>query len=149
MSEKLRAVFDTNVFLRSILSKKSHGVAAALWSLFQSGSFLLITSEPLLKELYDTLNVPELAAIHKWPLHQVQDYLQSLREIAIVTPGTTAVEVPALAMRDASDIAFLVAAIEGKASYLVTQDRDLLDIDHFPGITILDPLAFLKILRAL
>lgn len=149
MTDKLRVVMDTNVLLRVILSKKNQGVAAAIWSLWGTGSFQLVTSESLLKELHDTLMVPELAAIHKWPREQVSDYVQSLRDIAIITSGNTPVELPALARRDPTDLPFLVAAVEGNASYIVTQDRDLLDVGEYNEISILDPLDFLRILRSL
>lgn len=108
-----------------------------------------VSNWSLLKELYDTLMVPELAAIHKWPREQVSDYVQSLRDLAIITSGSTPVELQALAKRDPTDLPFLVAAVEGNASYIVTQDRDLLDIGEYNEISILDPLAFLRILRSL
>lgn len=149
MTDKLHIVMDTNVLLRVILSKKTQGVAAAIWLLWGTGSFQLVTSESLLKELYDTLMVPELAAIHKWPQEKVFEYVQSLRDIAIITSGCTPVELPELARRDPTDLPFLAAAVEGNASYIVTQDRDLLDIGEYNKISILDPLAFLRILRSL
>jgi putative PIN family toxin of toxin-antitoxin system len=149
MRDKLRVVIDTNVLLRIILSRKPQGVAAAIWSLFASGRFQLVTSEPLLKELSDTLIVPELSEVHMWTQEQVQNYVESLREIAVVTPGISGVALPELSKRDSSDLAFVVAAVEGNASYIVTQDRDLLDIVEFMGISLIDPLDFLKILRSL
>jgi len=57
MTDKLHVVMDTNVLLRVILSKKNQSVAAAIWSFWGTGSFQLVTSELLLKELHETLIV--------------------------------------------------------------------------------------------
>jgi predicted nucleic acid-binding protein len=74
--------------------------------------------------------------------------VQSIREVALVTSSTRTVEFPELEKRDSTDLVFLTAAVEGDASYIVTQDLDLLDIKLFQGISIIDPLAFLIILRS-
>ncbi len=149
VENRLRAVLDTNVLLRVILSRKSQGVAAAIWSLFKAGSFVLVSSESLLKELKETLLVPELSAIHTWSEEQVDEFVESIRELAAITPGTGVVEFRKLAERDATDLAFLAAALEGNASCIVSQDHDLLDTKNFKDISIIDPLAFLRILRSL
>lgn len=143
----MRAVFDTNVFLRIILSKKPEGVAAALWQLLRQRQFEVVTSEDLLAELRDTLLVPELAEIHRWPVAQVHEYVDLLREIAVVVPGTSPVASPELAGRDPSDLPLLCAAKEGHAPFLVTQDADLLSLSAFEATEIVDPLAFLRQLR--
>ncbi len=149
-SSRPRAVLDTNVVLRIILSRKPGGVASAIWQLLQEGRFEVVTSKTLLEELRDTLGVPELADIHGWSAEQVEDYVEALSEIALTVPGTTAVDVPRLAQRDASDLPFVAAAVEAKA-VIVTQDADLLDLagsGELPDLKILDPLDFLRRLRA-
>ena len=57
--------------------------------------------------------------------------------------------------RDPKDEIYVNLAIEAGASYLVSRDKDLLDLmndpdfrSRFPGLTILDPVAFLKELSA-
>jgi putative PIN family toxin of toxin-antitoxin system len=49
--------------------------------------------------------------------------------------------------RDAKDDPFLAAALAGGARYLVTNDRDLLDLGTPFGVAILTPVQFLRILR--
>ena len=46
------------------------------------------------------------------------------------------------ACRDKADNRFLEAAVAGKADYIITSDRDLLDLKEFEGIKILKPGAF-------
>lgn len=49
--------------------------------------------------------------------------------------------------RDPKDDKFLACAIEGKAHYLVSSDKDLLDMKTFQGICILNPGQFLVVLQ--
>jgi len=46
------------------------------------------------------------------------------------------------ACRDKADNRFLEAAVAGKADYIISSDRDLLDLKEFEGIKILKPGAF-------
>lgn len=66
-------------------------------------------------------------------------------------------DVPALIEfpRDPKDEPYLNLTATSKASYLVSRDNDLLDLrkdEEFlqllPGVTILDPVEFLKVVRA-
>ena len=121
MTSPPRAVFDTNVFLRIILSTKPEGVAPALWQCLEAGRFQLVISELLLAELRNTLLVPELAEIHGWSEDMVSEYVGSVREIATTVAGTVDVDVPDLAERDPSDLALMSAAVEGTADVIVTE----------------------------
>lgn len=50
------------------------------------------------------------------------------------------------ALRDKEDNKVLEAAVEGRCSYIVTGDKDLLDLKNFKGIEIVTADKFLKIL---
>ena len=149
-SSPLQAVLDTNVFLRIILSKKPEGVASALWRLLQEGRFTLVMSPRLLEELRATLSVPQLAELHGWNDEQIGDYVAEVAGRALMVPGIAAVDAPELAERDSSDLELVIAAEEAGA-LIVTQDADLLDLEGSPGLSgleILDPLGFLRRVRA-
>ncbi len=49
--------------------------------------------------------------------------------------------------RDAKDDKFLACAVEGKAHYLVSSDRDLLDIGRYQDVAIVNPGQFLLALE--
>jgi putative PIN family toxin of toxin-antitoxin system len=49
--------------------------------------------------------------------------------------------------RDLKDDPFLGGALAGNAEYLVTNDRDLLDLGQPFGIAIVTPVQFLRVLR--
>jgi len=63
-----------------------------------------------------------------------------------MVPGR--LEIAAVA-RDPDDDAILACAKEGKANYIVTGDKDLLDLDVFEGIPIVSARKFLSILRGI
>jgi hypothetical protein len=48
-------------------------------------------------------------------------------------------------LEDPSDDIYLECALEGRADFIVSGDRHLLDLGTFRGISIVNPTAFLKI----
>lgn len=144
---KLRAVLDTNVFVRMLFGKNPQGVAAALWQLLLDGAYELVLSEALLEELELVLTHSQLAAEKGWRTADVEPFLKSLKSIAPVVE-LRPLRHPKLEARDPDDLFLLQTARSGSAQFLVTQDPNLLELGRFEQIEILDPLAFLRILRA-
>ena len=69
--------------------------------------------------------------------------LELLASESLLVPGKLVVT----ASRDPEDNKFLAAALEGKARYVVSGDRDLLDLKTYRNIFVVRPAAFLKILH--
>lgn len=65
-------------------------------------------------------------------------------ELSYLVPGRTKVEI----VRDPGDNKIIAAAIEGNADYIVSRDRDLLDLNDYQRIKIIKPEEFMKILRS-
>jgi len=86
----------------------------------------------------------------------VEDYIKALRSIAEITS-----EVPKRFSypRDIDDEPYLNLAIETEANYLVSRDKDLLDLmtghddeskrfrQRFRSLTVIEPIEFLKEVR--
>jgi predicted nucleic acid-binding protein len=68
---------------------------------------------------------------------------------SLVTDGTVSVSLPELSMRDPDDNEVLAAAIEGEAALIVTQDKDLLDLEEYQGVQIVEPPELHSILTML
>ena len=51
------------------------------------------------------------------------------------------------ACRDAKDDKFLACEVEGKAHYLVSSDRDLLEMRYYQNVAIVNPGQFLLVLE--
>lgn len=144
-------VFDCNTCLRSIVSP--HGPAAACFSLLGTEAVTVFVSADVLDEVENVLSRPELQ--RKFPLlteNSKNVLLQRLREDAIFihnVPETFRYP------RDPDDEIYVNLALIINARYLVTYDKDLLDLmkdteegrsfrHRFPRLEIVDPLTFLK-----
>lgn len=77
----------------------------------------------------------------KAPGEYVDKILRFYRHSKKVYPGRGITACP-----DGADNRFLEAAVAGKADYIITSDRDLLDMREFEGIGILKPGVFERII---
>lgn len=131
-------MFDTNTMVSALLFESSKP-AQALFKALHTGSVL--SSLATLEELADVLRRP------KFDVYVSQEERQSFLSNFIL--ATTLVEVTTKieACRDAKDNKFLELAVDGTADFIVTGDKDLLDIHPFQGVMIATPAAFLAFSR--
>ena len=144
------------VFLQAAVSR--HGPAFALLTLVEAGRLELLVNREILSELREVLLRP--AVQQKFPLLSIEfvdAFLKHLESVAIPIES-----VPRIFQfgRDPDDEPYINLAVAGQAQYLVTRDRDLLDLTEQatpearelrrvrPGLKILDPLMFLRELAA-
>ncbi len=78
------------------------------------------------------------------PEAQVRDVVAFVRQHARVAAE---LPVPAVDLRDATDLPILAAAINGVAEILVTGDKDLLVLGRVGSLPILDPRGFWDLVR--
>lgn len=131
---KRRIAIDTNVYVSRLLrpSSVSGTAVAKAWT-----EDITLISLATWTELQSVLNRPKFA-----PYIQpgsLEPYLQLVRAVAAFVDIPT----PIRACRDAKDDKFLELAVHGRAEFLVTGDRDLLDLNPFCGVSILTPAAYL------
>jgi putative PIN family toxin of toxin-antitoxin system len=138
----MRVVFDTNTFVSHTLNL--HGASAQLVNVWKDGIFDLVVSPPILEEYAKALFLPNLRAASHLSDAEVRELLISLERFAVTTPGAVTLEI---VPSDPDDEKFLVAAVEGGAAYLISQDRHLRKFKEYLGITILLPSRFLKVLK--
>jgi putative PIN family toxin of toxin-antitoxin system len=133
-------VIDTQLFLRATLNHRS--LPAKL--LFELGEYYVLAVSPgILDEVQDVLNRPKLRNKFTGLTDEtVARTLTVLSGAQQVTPDM----VPAVS-RDPKDDIFLATAVTSGAQYLVTEDKDLLVLDPYQGIRIIDALAFLRIIQ--
>ncbi|MEW6213173.1 MAG: putative toxin-antitoxin system toxin component, PIN family [Acidobacteriota bacterium] len=147
-----RVVFDCGVFLQGLISES--GPAVACLELFERGEITLLFSEATLLEIKDVLSRSKLRA--KYPLlteertTQLLESLWSKAEFVQNVPQHFSYE------RDPDDEPYLNLAIEAEAAYLVSRDKDLLDLmtgyteeckefrRRFRPLKIVDPVTFLQ-----
>ncbi|MCW5881430.1 MAG: putative toxin-antitoxin system toxin component, PIN family [Anaerolineae bacterium] len=136
----MRAVFDTNVFVRALIDPRSR--CGRLLSEF-SDDYVLVVFPAIVFELLSVITRPRVQA--KFP-HLVQlDYgtvLALFAQAEVVEPDA----IPAIA-RDADDDKILACAQFAEADYLVTEDLDLLVLKTYQGTHICAPLDFIAVLE--
>lgn len=144
---KPTVVFDTGVILQAVIS--TGGPAAQLLRLFDEADLLLYVSTELLEEIEEVLRRPSVR--NKNPHYSDQD-IENLIE-RLVTRGNL---IPTLTShftleRDREDDHIINLALEAGVEYLISRDKDLLDLmndaefrSRYPHLKILDPVAFLS-----
>jgi uncharacterized protein len=136
----MRAVFDTVVFVRALINPRS--LCGRLVFDFQS-AYQLIVSPELEDEYVEVLVRREI--VRKYRAAEARDIATVLQLIA---RAQTVLPVPLAGIcRDPEDDKFLAAAITGEAAYIVSEDRDLLDLGEHAGVPILSAAAFLAVLE--
>jgi putative PIN family toxin of toxin-antitoxin system len=142
------AVFDCMVFVHALANAK--GPACACYELVRSSRLLLSVSPEVISEVGDVLSRPKVR--RKLPALTDETVEVFLRDV--VGRATMLSEVPEAFRleRDPKDERYINLAVASDASYLVTWDRDLLDLmgddgfrQRFPSLTILEPTALLRL----
>lgn len=155
MSERIpRAVFDCNIFIQAMLNPQ--GVAARCLDAVRNQEVELYLSKAALDEIRDVILRPNiLVRLPDATAEQIEAFVENIINLSSfikVVPPRFKYE------RDPKDemIIDLAAAVE--ADYLVSRDKDLLDLmtgidgdskefrQRFRALKIIEPLEFLQIL---
>lgn len=136
----IKAVFDTVVFVRSLINPNNRAGKI----IFQySSKYRLFVSKPVILEIMEVLQRSELTqkfqTLKGKNRNKVIEIIGSA-EVVEISP------VPPIS-RDIKDDKFLVTARRARADYLVTEDRDLLDLEEYKEIKIVDSRTFLEVLE--
>ena len=145
MADPKRVVFDTGAVLQAALNPT--GPASGALLLLDSDMIQAFTSPRVRSEYEDVLKRPAIRA--KFPRltdELIEAALQRFDEKATLVPNPPRhVEYP----RDPDDEPLINLAIQVRADYLVSRDKDLLDLaedtafrERFPFLIIIDPVAF-------
>lgn len=142
----MRALLDTNLFISDLLSSspEASSVGAILGAATDDG-FTLLFTPGIADEIRATVtDRPDLAA--KIGEADVEVLLGVLDVLAEEIPRITE-ELPRIG-RDPKDDYLIAHAVAAGAEYLVSWDKDLLDLDAVEGVAIVDPPGLLHAFRA-
>ena len=137
----MRAVLDTNVLVSALLSAGSPPDAITRGG--YEGEFQLISSAPLVSELQNVLTRRRIQDRLGWSDPEVAGFITYFSEQAIMVQPQSQL---AVITSDPADNRVLEAALEGKADYVVSGDRHLLDLRAYGGIRIVTPAVFAAVL---
>ncbi|MGD9561679.1 MAG: putative toxin-antitoxin system toxin component, PIN family [Pyrinomonadaceae bacterium] len=147
----ISAVFDTNIFFQGILVES--GPAGECIKLLDEGRVQIYLTRQTVHEIEDVIARPAL--VKKYPVLTTDRARIVLRSLA--SKAIFIAEVPDIFRldRDVDDEILVNLAVVAGASYLVTRDRDLLDLmddlefrNRFPNLNIVTPVGFLEKVRA-
>lgn len=132
----MRAVLDTNIFISGIFWD---GIPGQILDAVQNDEFQIVASLECIYELHNVLNEfkDKLGAdlVDFWITFAITKAIIALPQIRFFEIKD-----------DLEDNKFLDAAVAGKAQYIVSGDKHLLNLKQFRNIKIIKPAEFLKVL---
>ena len=142
----MRVLVDTNLFIAYLLKPAPDHFVALLLDKTGEGLITLLAPAALLLEIGETIKrKPHL--LNLITAARLERFLQLLQTICEEIPP---LEEPIPTMtRDPKDDYLLAYALVGKADYLISGDKDLLDLPPLPPLKIANSGQFRMVLRAL
>ena len=131
----IKAVLDTNILISAIFWRGNE------YKVVSNGidrEYNLVISPQIIEELIDKLKNK-----FKFQENKIQELIDLIFTFyEIIEPVSTFLEV-----RDVKDNKILECAYDGKADYIVTGDKDLLVLEEFKGIKIIQSWKFLELFK--
>jgi len=134
----IRAVLDTNLLVSYLLTNGE--TLSRIMAHWEAGRFVSLQSPQMLAELIDVLNRPRLRPYLQANPQALINLIETDAEFVkgeLALPG---------ACRDPKDDKFIACAVEGNANYIVTGDKDLLDLGVYQTIKVVRAWDFLTLL---
>ena len=116
-----KIVLDTNIIVRAVASPS--GLASELLRRTISDGNLLCTSNFMLAELDRVLRYPRVRKIHGLSDTEIEDFVRSIQQVALVVEVDAAKSVRVT--RDKDDDPVIETALRTKADYLCSIDKDI------------------------
>ena len=130
------AVFDTNIL---ISGSRWAGNEAKLIDLVEDGKAKLYVSPAILEELRGVLMRPKFELTES-------EVLEIVEHIVAISTIIEPLEEINVVENDPPDNRIIECAVEAKADYVVSGDRDLLNLKEFRGIKIIKARELLRLL---
>jgi uncharacterized protein len=138
----LRAVLDANVYVSAAIRPEGPPGQVLEQFLLES-AFEIVISPAIIDEVIETLKDPRVRR-HLRARIDAPMWFETIAVLADVVPGEY--EISGVS-RDPDDDKYLAAAVEGRATFVVTGDPDLLDLREHAGVRIVTPRQFLEVLK--
>src|SRR3989344_4822083 len=136
----LRIVIETVVFARRLINPYSRS-GQIVFS--HNKTYQLFVSEPIIKEILEVLKRPELTSkfhtLKKMNYNKIFKILSNAQSVEISN-------IPEIS-RDPKDNIFIATAVVAEAHYLISEDKDLLDLKEYKEIKIINTEKFVQILE--
>jgi hypothetical protein len=135
-------VLDTNVVVSALLS--AEGAPAEIMRRWEAGAFDVAISPALLSELERALKYEHVRKYFQEPPEKIDSLLDRFRTVGILVEPEFRLDV---VEEDPDDDRVIECAVAAGASYIISGDKHLLDLEEYAGIVILTPVGFLALLE--
>lgn len=140
MTDDTRVVLDTNVLISGLFAIKN-SPSSKILDAIRKQRIILVISPAIVEEIAEVLNRDRVVKRTKMSIKERSEFVDMLVERSDVTEGK---QMRQIVSRDIKDDKFLACAVEAKADYIITGDKDLLILKKYEGIQILTPREFLE-----
>jgi len=130
-----RVVLDTNTLVSALLFR---GSLARLVELWQNSRFTPFFSKETFSEFKSVLEYSKFSLTAQEIRIIIQEEVLPFFEVIDVAEQITGI------CRDPDDNKIIACAVSASAEFIVSGDKDLLDIGHYKSIRIISPSDFLK-----
>ena len=138
----MRVVLDTNIWLSAVFWK---GEASKVIESCATKKIELVITENIVSEIVEIVNrEAKFQKFIKNLKESVEELVRTILSIATLIETQSKIE---LIKDHPKDNMILEAALDGKADYIVSYDKHILDMLEFREIQILEPGAFLKLMK--
>ena len=134
-------VLDTNTLVSSLMSQK--GAPYEIIQHWIAEKFDVAVSEALKGELIRVLNYDKVKKYIGQYQKQVGNLFELINEMALFMEPKEKIR---FIVDDPDDDRVLECAVEAKATYIISGDKHLLNLEEFRGIIVLSPAEFLSLL---
>jgi putative PIN family toxin of toxin-antitoxin system len=137
----LRVVLDANVFVSAYIHPEGTP-GQIIQSFLRDSSFELVLTEAIIDEVLEALAYPK---VRKATRSKIDPSLWFEDLVVLSQLVGDHIEIPRLST-DPDDDKYIACAIEGRATFVVTGDPDLLDVRQHEGVRIVTPRSFLDLI---
>ena len=138
----IKTVLDTNILISGLIVKGNS--PPKIIDYLRLNKFLLITSEYLLWEFQQTVRYPKIRQKYKLAGKEIKEYFQAIKNRS---KKIQIQAIPKIISEDFSDNLVLATAIEGKADFIVSGDKHLLNLNSYKKIKIIKAGKFVNTLK--
>jgi putative PIN family toxin of toxin-antitoxin system len=138
----IRAVLDTNVVISGLL--KPTGTPGSVLKLLRFGSFTIVFSRKSIYEVAAVLSYPKL----KTKYRIIRKDFEAIAGLFALRGDLVEIDERVRVCHDPDDDFLIETALAGKADFLVSGDKGLLSIKKVRGVMIVNPSAFVEILKS-
>ena len=130
-----KVVFDTNILVSALLFKDG---LAGLVDLWKRGRLIPVLSRETFQEFKAVLEYPKFSLTHQEIKVIIEEEVLPYFEVVEITDTVKGI------CRDADDDKFIACAVSAAADFIVSGDKDLLDMGQYKSVRIISASVLLK-----